>query len=62
MSCEARTDRDGSWHCRRCNMFGDHDEKPECLTDKQIGSRAIGNIRRELVNGQKPPHTKSPLD
>jgi len=54
MSCQARTDRDGSWYCRRCSMSGDNDEKQECLTDRQIGFRVLANIKRELARGQKP--------
>lgn len=59
MSCEARTERDGSWHCRRCGTFGDIDEKPECLSSSEIAHNNIGTIKRKLVNGQA---TKKPVN
>lgn len=61
MKCQAQTYSDGSWHCQRCQMSGDNDEKPECLTGEEIGRRTISNIKRQFVNGQKHPSTKKPV-
>ena len=43
--CKAYKTREG-WKCDACGTYGDHDDRPECLTEDEIAENALAAMRR----------------